>query len=285
MRVFCVCGLQRSGNHAIIDWVRSLFPESIYFGDQPHNLFHNLEHLTGILDSCGSSHLIFSFEDSIKHSPDPSQPLLSTVTNFPLAKFPKIDVMQIYVLRDPYNLWASRLAGRERPVRGGVGLTSDPSWETFRQNWIYFANLYTTDPKSFILFNNWHNSYQYRKNICSIYRGEYSETTMNQVASQGGGSSFQGNQRSSYSEILKNPKKFLKPTILKRILKHPVPHAKKWLSPKINANQLAVEDRWAFLLNHPDGHWVLEDDEIRKRSLDIFQMAISKDGKLLSQEN
>lgn len=285
MKIFCVYGLQRSGNHAIIDWVRSLFPESIYFGDQPHNLFLNLEHMNGILSSCDSSHLIFSFEDSTKHSPDPSQPLLSTVTNFPLEKFPEIDVTQIYVLRDPYNLWASRLAGRERPAHGGIGLTSDPSWETFRQNWMCFADLYTTDPKSFILFNNWHNSYQYRKNICSIYHGEYSETTMNEVAPQGGGSSFQGNQRSSYSEVLKNPKKFFKPTILKRILKHPVTHAKKWLSPKINANQLAVEDRWAFLLTHPDGHWVLEDGEIRKRSLDIFQMAISKDGKLLSEKN
>jgi len=282
--VICVYGLQRSGNHAVIDWMASLLIDTIYFGDQDHTIFFDLKKLDEILITSDKNNFIFSFEDSIKHSPEPSSPLLSTVANFPAEEYPNTSIRDIHILRDPYNLWASRLAGHARTAHGGVGLTSDPSWEAFRRNWICFTDQFAKDPTSFILFNRWRKDREYRKKICASLGGKYSETTMNTVSRQGGGSSFQGNTRSSYYQVFSQPRKFFRPRLLKKIFSHPKTHAKKWFTPQINANQLAIEDRWRLLLDNPNGRLILEDEEIRARSLDIFKMGISKTGELLSRE-
>lgn len=274
-------GLQRSGNHAVLDWVGSLFPGAEFHNDQDHDLFANLDALRATIQESSADCIVFSFEDSVVHAVDPTVPLMQDVSPFPEEAFPDFEVHRIYILRDPYNTWASRIAANDRAKAGGSALTSDPSWEFFRTNWLTFAQEYQTAPETVILFNRWRSDAAYRQKICAHLGGEYSEATLNQIAKQGFGSSFDGMPRPSYSGMLAQLPKYTSAAFLKRLASKPGHYIRRFFTPPATADRLNVEERWRFLLGRPEGKNLFEDENIRTEAQHIFKLAFDPSGEPL----
>jgi hypothetical protein len=280
-RIFIVTGLQRSGNHAIQDWVRSLFESSVFYNDQPHDLFDNTDNVNNIIQDAGhTSCIIFSFEDSVDKSQNPTAPILEDISKFSSSIGNDARVRCLWILRDPYNTWASRIAARERVQRKGNDLTSSPSWELFRTNWLAMAKLYQQRPDDFILFNFWRKSPEYRLYICENIGGCYNEATLERVPTYGQGSSFDGNSRPTYREIIRNLNKYMSAEFITKFRKKPYSYLRRIMKPPLKATNLRVDERWHFLLHHPEGKKVLSDEDIRAASLGIFGFAVWPDGEM-----
>lgn len=278
-RIFVVTGLQRSGNHAVQDWIGSLFESRFFYNNQPHDLFSNLDHVQMLQNEARhAACIIFSFEDCVNHSTDPKALILDDVAPVPPALADGTPVRPLWILRDPYNTWASRIAARERVRRNGDDLTSDPSWELFRANWLTIAELYETRPNDFILYNLWRKSPKYRCHVCNNLGGSYNEATLERVPTYGRGSSFDGNSRPTYRDIMRNLDRYLSPKFLRLVRRNPYSYLQRLIKPPLNAARLQVDERWRFLLEHPEGKKVLNDDAIRAASLKIFGFAVSPEG-------
>jgi hypothetical protein len=98
----------------------------------------------------------------------------------------------ILILRDPFNLFASRLEMiRKRGAHGGV-VDSDKIVE----NWIDLARLALewqedrSPSKLVILYNKWAKDEGYRREISEALGGKFSDDSVRQVPIYGGGSSF-----------------------------------------------------------------------------------------------
>lgn len=281
-RKIIVCkGLQRSGNHAILDWVASLWPAHAFYNNQAHMLFADKDALRALIDRHDEPCLIFSFEDSIKHADDPSLPLLDSVVSFPADAFPEFEVFDLMILRDPYNNWASRVAANDRVKTGGKGLTSDPSWDLFRTNWLQIAGRHREQPQAVMLFNFWKNNESYRREICAMLGGTYSEATLETVPSNASGSSFDGVPRPTRAEILKKLPAYFSAEFLARLTSRPGYYVRRFVNPPQTGKRMKVDERWKFLLGRSEGQVLFSDDRIRTEALRIFGKAFDVNGQPL----
>jgi hypothetical protein len=284
-RLIIVTGLQRSGNHAIIEWIVSLFPSACFFNDQPHDLFYDVEKLEQVLRAAADANcLVVSFEDSVKHSINPNQPLLEELVPLLPHVVEGREVRYLYVLRDPYNTWASRLAARARVDGRKPGLTSDPAWQLFRTNWLAIAQHQAIAPDNVILFNRWKEDATYRRSICASIGGEYSEVTLDRVPATGFGSSFEGKQRPTYGQIFARIPSYASPAFFRAFSQRPAEYLRILVKPRIKGKQLKVNERYNLVQNCTLWQIILEDDTIRAESLRIFGFSLKKDGSVISQE-
>jgi hypothetical protein len=263
--VLTVIGLQRTGNHAVIDWIGALFPRHAFHNNNPHDLFADPDRLAALLAAHDEDCVIFSFEDSPGRMADVTRPVLESVTPFPAARFPGIDSRTLLILRDPYNLWASRTAARR-----GNGLTSDPSWDLFRRNWLDFAARQQADPAGTILFNRWNRDADYRRQICAGLGGRYSETTLDQVPEAGGGSSFDGLPRPTLGRMLGNWRHYLSAAFLGRLVSRPGHYLRRLMQPPATGRRLKVDDRWRSLTEDPAAAALFADAALRAETARIF---------------
>ncbi|WP_138470122.1 hypothetical protein [Poseidonocella sp. HB161398] len=282
-RKIIVCsGLQRSGNHAILDWVVSLFPGAEFRNNQPHALFADRAALGRLLAESPADCLIFSFEDSVRHAADPSRLLLDSVAPFPAGQFPGCQLFDFAVLRDPYNNWASRVAANDRVKSGGRPLTSDPSWELFRANWLAIAARQAADPQSVLPFHRWKSDAAWRRALCARLGGRYSEATLEQVPAQGSGSSFDGVPRPSYARMMSRPGKYASAKFLSRLAARPGHYLRRLLSPPATGSRMKVDERWQVLLGRPEGRALFADDALRAEALRICGMAVDAQGRKIT---
>ena len=207
-----VIGQQRSGNHAVINWLASLFPTVTHGNDLPHDFFvRPAAAAAGATADCN----VFSFEDAFGRLRGDGN-LLDSVAPVDPAAFPDLDCRVLHILRDPYNCWASRVKARE------VGtLTSARALEPFVRDWTALARLYLTRPDAFVLYNRWFRDQAYRKGIAARLGGGYSERTLGEVRGEGGGSSFDGFVRPSYATMLGKLDYYLSGDFRRRFLKQP----------------------------------------------------------------
>ena len=278
-KLIIVTGLQRSGNHAVINWILSLFSNVLFFNDQPHDLFlcdpkcANLNAKYNEI-SC----LVISFEDSRGRTLSENRVLIEDIAWPEPDMCESREIHRLYVLRDPYNTWASRIAARARVKQGKHGLTSNPSWELFRANWLAIARHQALAPDECILFNCWKTDAKYRRFICAGLDGEYSEETLDQVLGIGGGSSFEGWQRPTFGQIVQRIPRYLSFKFIGSFAGRPGEYLQKLLNPRVRGTQLQVNERWRFLFESEEGCRIFCDDEIRAESLRIFGFAFSRDG-------
>lgn len=270
--VFTVIGLQRTGNHAVIDWLGGLFPSHAFLNNNAHDLFADPGRVAELLARHDADCLICSFEDSPGKMADVSVPLTESVIPFPADRFPGVTAHTLYILRDPYNLWASRQAARARKP-DGTGLTSDPSWELYRANWMALAGQQKAAPDSTILFNAWSRDESYRRAVCDRLGGRYSEATMDQVPTEGGGSSFDGLPRPKLSTMLRNWRHYLSADFLGRIARRPAYYLRRLLSRPATGKTLKVNQRWQGLQGTPEAAPLFADVELHRESLRIFGAA------------
>ena len=264
--VLIVFGLQRSGNHSIIDWLCSILTGSVHLNNLQHKLvdFQTEKEARLYFQKLATKHksstLILSLEDSANKI-EPEDTFLNSfnqkVEFFRSVKSFKVEC--IVVLRDPYNTLASRLKAQER-------LTADMSLETYIDNWKDLARSFGKHGLRYIIYNKWRDDEGYRKILCDELGGKYSDRTLSEVARAGGGSSFDGRGRLTMREL---HTKFINkslPSIILTIVRKPKSVINKLLGPRINAMTLNTDLRWKEFEKHPFFREILKDNELQELS-------------------
>lgn len=201
-----VCGMSRSGNHAIIDWIlrqcdgRTVFLNCAEGKTNPFTscrpLGDGLPYRVHGGDPCGfdleaeaagrltaKQTLVHSYEDSyLAHAF--SKPFEAAHDAWVGPSAQRMDVL---ILRDPFNLFASRRAmGAELPRKTAVRM-----WKQHAR-----AALGRSGPMKHaplvILYNRWASDSAYRRDVAAHLGLTFSDAGIDQVAACNGGSSFDG---------------------------------------------------------------------------------------------
>ncbi|MDB9529271.1 hypothetical protein PN498_24980 [Oscillatoria sp. CS-180] len=191
-----VAGLRRTGNHAVIGWIRAQHSKyALHFNHPPasKNPYQNAyKHCKKDIlkqgargDFSQQSLLIISYED---------QPL-AEVSSRKFELFHDVYVgrsqtrYDLLVLRDPFNLLASQL--KSNMVR-----LSDESVQTTVSLWKSYAREFLDETqflchrKTCVNFNRWHRDVDYRRAIATRLNIEFTDAGREKVRGYGGGSSF-----------------------------------------------------------------------------------------------
>ncbi len=226
-----VVGLRRSGNHAIINWIRAQAPKNTTFinhtrikGNPYRDVYEDQLFLQQNPTLKGwrcddiewwkreakgdFSHkdcLIYSYEDQeierVVH------PAFEKRHNFYLGKSAKR--YDVIIMRDPFNLFASRLKGNKPRVNArNFDLMSVYSrtrnlaelWVTYAQECLGETN-FLPNNKIFLGYNQWFTDIEYRKSIANQLNIEFSDAGFDEVVTAGGiGSSFDGTSFNSNAD-------------------------------------------------------------------------------------
>ncbi len=238
-----IVGMRRTGNHAIINWIKNQEIGNIEFlNDLKVNrnaLRESYENLRDNYPFVNKSCLIRSYEDYS----------LQEITNWLFESkhdlyFGKSGTRyDVLIIRDKFNLFASRLKHRlnleknnsnlGKSTYGNNFLSVRSPHKTVGDLWIDYAKEYLGETnylkhnKICINYNQWFTDIDYRRQIAEKLQVEFSDVGIDKVAGQGGGSSFEGKQLdgtaksmdvlnrwqkfadiSRYRELFSNPKIF-----------------------------------------------------------------------------
>ena len=268
-----VIGLQRSGNHAIIRWMRSLFPSTKFENNRPHGVLSDPDELTR-LPSEEEAVLIVSFEDDTRHFLSGSHSL-EDISLLEPGDFTSVSVTTLYILRDPFNNWASREVAQERQ-----GLTGLHDLNAFIDNWLYLAKKHAENPAQVLLYSRWMKDANSRRAICSRLGGVYSEETLDIVPHQGGGSTFERvERRPTYREILARLPQYLSKDFLKKLWRAPSRYIRLLTTPQASARDLDTMNRWAHIIGKEECADLFTNERLRAECSRIFGFYVDERGQ------
>ncbi|MEM0979381.1 MAG: hypothetical protein AAGH78_03810 [Cyanobacteria bacterium P01_H01_bin.58] len=187
-------GLRRSGNHAVLHWIRAQEPNAKFLNNVsvetspfrhyhlhfPHKGFHDEAWGTFTPKDC----FIYSYED---HS-------LAEIVNSKTEKRHDLYIgktqnrYDVLVLRDPFNLLASRLRKGYLDVKT-EGITLVEMWIEHAKEYVGETS-YLTNKEVTINYNQWFLDKDYRQEIAAALDIKFSDSGLDYVSSYGGGSSF-----------------------------------------------------------------------------------------------
>ncbi len=219
-RHFSFAGMQRSGNHAIIEWLCGHF-----------NGHRHRNNIMGL--SCKDKAAQFDTDgDYTTHvrvdSWENFEPLKITISNNsePL----------VVIVRDPYNWWASWFSFVYKnpniqfaPLEGVMG------------SYLAYIEYARSFPDRCVIFNRWFGSRAYRRRLEHRWNLGESDQSLNQVAGLGGGSSFDLNAFHNRAQ---------KMNVLKRY--ESVMHIPDYIEPLRKYPELADISRELFELEPPE---------------------------------
>ena len=200
-----IVGLRRTGNHAITNWIKKQERGKIgYINNAPcekNPYLHFYErHLSykkypqKIRNLKRKSQGKFTKHDCLLYSHEDYS--LEQVTNQELAKKHDIylgksgEKYDVLIIRDPFNLLASRLKSNMMDVRAPNQTVID-LWIAYAQEYLGETQ-YLKNHKVCINYNRWTTDADYRRQIAGELKLEFSDAGLNEVKPQGGGSSFEG---------------------------------------------------------------------------------------------
>lgn len=189
------CGIQRSGNHALINWivaqeerptcfVNGAFPgispwEKSWGISYPHFPYWPLDRdASGALVQKGL--VVYSYENRSLTEIEADKSRLSNHIGRSLED------RAVVILRDPYNTFASWLK-RDTPVTQNIVSL----WKSYAQEFLGRTQT-LSQPKVFINFNAWFSDADYRQNLASQLGLTFTDKGVSHVSHHGGGSSFDG---------------------------------------------------------------------------------------------
>ena len=199
-------GLRRSGNHALIDWIKKQKTgefkhiNDIPIGENPfrHEYEYFLDHYPeypkiienlrrqSLGDFKPKEYLIYNYEDY--SLPEILAPGFERKHDWYVGKSAKrIDLL---IMRDPFNLLASRLK------KGFVSVKS--TRVNFTDLWVAYAKEFLGETnflpnqKVCVSYNRWIQDVDYRRDIAEQLGLTFTDAGFNQVARRAGGSSFDG---------------------------------------------------------------------------------------------
>lgn len=218
-----VIGMSRSGNHAIINWIRNQSWGRVCFlncAEPKTNPFESarpLEHGSGIeanfpeFDLENERRGLFAEKDSLIFSHEDC--FLGMVTRGAFEEQhddfvgPSDRRIDILVLRDPFNLFASRLKA------GYSGVTRKTAIRIWKQHAREFLGrgAYLKGEHVFISYNRWVTDRDYRRRLAEQLNLPFTDAGFEEVAHTGRGSSFDGlryDGRASRMKVLERWKTF-----------------------------------------------------------------------------
>ncbi|MGP1382269.1 MAG: hypothetical protein ACTS2F_01850 [Thainema sp.] len=192
-----VLGLRRSGNHAIINWIR-------------HQLSGNIWHLNNIRPDKNPYRVLYQHYPKDHLKPEawgnftPKDALIYSYEDYRLSDIVtskttahhdlylgrSAQTTTILILRDPFNLFASRLKQGFIKVKSPAHSMVD-LWLEYAQEFVRESQ-FLDDSTIFVNYNEWFRSPAYRQTIAAQLNIPFSDAGLEQVKSQGGGSSFDG---------------------------------------------------------------------------------------------
>ncbi|MCB0804171.1 MAG: hypothetical protein KDC05_00145 [Bacteroidales bacterium] len=222
-REFRVVGLRRTGNHAIINWIMQQVKGTVVL---VNDIFINENPFRTVVEAFESrdpdfywrAHRIKSnplyagddYLDNLKKEASrdfiPKDLLIFSLEDYRLKlmdvkRFQKRHLLyfggsgekiDILILRDPYNLLASRLKNER------IGLKTRSYVKSFAEVWVEYAKEYLGETnfmknnKVLINYNQWSKNENYRKELASKLKINFTDAGFDEVTSYGGGSSFDG---------------------------------------------------------------------------------------------
>jgi hypothetical protein len=200
-RLLLLHGMKRSGNHAFMEWLKA---------NAEILIFNNPVHLGRVLRGVSKMPEPLPFEQWLRRQG--RIPLMANVkarNKDVLVSFEDIDpkwhlfsttppsTATVLLLRDPYNLFASRI--RRGSAHKGKAAYAHPPSPIFRQMiemWKTHARAFlgesTARPDVPVYYNRWFESAQYRSQIANRLGIQNTDTGLDAVPMYGGGSSFDG---------------------------------------------------------------------------------------------
>ena len=188
-----VAGLQRSGNHAVINWIIKQSGKNVlFFNDvDPENpLDESRLHSPNNIETSDECYdcVIYSYEDRILD-------LISHKNYYPQKNITNISAGQridVIILRNPFNALASRMK------HAAVSSTRSTyiSGLNVAQLWVTYAYEYLgktsklKNKKVPLNYDLWCTSEDYRKEIANLLGLEFTDAGFNQITAYGRGSSF-----------------------------------------------------------------------------------------------
>ena len=200
-------GLRRSGNHALISWIKAqekncYFLNTILAGMSPFRQKHLHFPNKGFRDEAWGNFkpkecFIYSYED---HS-------LAQITKPEYEKKHDLYIgktktrYDVLLLRDPFNLIASRFKKGYLDVRSPDISLAD-MWIEYAREFVGETE-YLTHNKVVINYNQWFSDTNYRQAIADKLDIDFSDAGINYVSSYGGGSSFEAQDLSGNAQDMK----------------------------------------------------------------------------------
>ncbi len=250
-----VVGLQRSGNHAVINWIlsqetgRKCF---LNYVDPKSNPFSTVkpDKLTGFSDG-------FSFKKEVIQ-PTIKDCLLYSYEDEELSNifceefFKKHDqyvgkskrIFNILIIRDPFNFFACRIQWLKDNHRTGINLDSREStfrliklWKMYAKEYLGYTN-YLPPKKIVVNFNFWFSCKNYRRKIANDLHIEHTDAGINKCATA---STFEDKKQDAFG-----------------------------------ASELDVLNRWQPFTSDPIFKLVVQDEELISLSNKIFGEILDK---------
>ncbi len=189
--VYQIFGIQRSGNHAIINWLIDNMSGSVLHCNHVRKNQHPRDCKKNFRWGLGNSHLIASFEE---YSPNDFE------LKFDSDLYGQFTSgFNLLLLRDPFNLFASRYAWEKPP--GDRFREKIKTRERKISLWKEYANTYLKwqshqQPQNITInYNQWCVDDEYRLKLAKKLGFEIEEIQSKRIPKNGGGSSFTGSQK------------------------------------------------------------------------------------------
>jgi len=188
--------MQRSGHHAVINWISGLFEENdrvCFLNDfsrfkrpMQQSSYVNFSEEEIRKDIGGNfakkKALIMNFEEI--HVKD-FESILKKNNNYPRGSSRKI--VDILVLRDPYNMFASRY---RRSIIAG---NKQDKWigKACADKWCEHARVFLNNKRILCInYNKWFSCIEYRRSLARRIGLKFNDRNISKVSKHGGGSSF-----------------------------------------------------------------------------------------------
>jgi len=199
MKELSILYMQRAGGHAIANWLTNQLPTTNYVFI--NNIFHYDNRLlfNKPLVKNNTEYLIYTIEDmSIGQAEKTKQRLLYKHNS---------DKLNVLIIRDPYNLFASRYArqiGETNPITGEkqpesikscnwsplktwTGKSAIDCWRNHAQEALSHFNIDLC-----IFYNRWIQDKSYRQQTAKDLGLNFTDRGIDEVSTHGEGSSFDG---------------------------------------------------------------------------------------------
>jgi hypothetical protein len=191
-RTLYVHGLKRSGNHALVNWIirqhrgRAAFLNNVEPG---RSLLRPAEKVLYPLRAGGEGRgtlVVASYED--KHLVD-----ISSNSRERRRRDQQGRVLEILLLRDPFNLFASRYRRHHRPFYRDRGhrLEVKRQWKDYAREFLGETAHLAFD-RVCISYNRWVVDADYRRELSGRLGLPFTDEGIRDVPAYGGGSSFEG---------------------------------------------------------------------------------------------
>lgn len=244
-------GLQRSGNHAIINFLTRQFRRAEHLNNVRHDVFEQTPPEALAEQYPDADLIVVSFEDTAKWL-SPERPFHAFSFLAPERETERLRVVTRFAIRHPFNCWASRVEAQ----RAGK-ISADPDLGNYVRAWLAIAEREEAAPGTVLRYEAWANDEGYRRRISADLGGTFTDEGMHTETKQGGGSTYT-TRRQSRLHILKNPAKYARVFVT-----NPLGYARAFLRPMPRAEDFANRVHWNRLVGDPAARALLENETVR----------------------